>query len=69
MIEVEGVWKQYKLGNVVDFNTSFREAITQRFSRNKAPAEPQEMFWALQDINLSIPAAPVLPPASSHLSN
>ncbi len=56
MIEIEGVWKQYKLGNTVDLNRSFREAISQRFRRRQPALSSSEndYFWALKDINLSI---------------
>ncbi len=54
MIEVENVWKQYKLGNTVNFNRTFREAMSHKFSRTNSALEANEKFWALQDINLSI---------------
>jgi len=57
MIEIEGIWKQYKLGNTVDINKTFREALTQKFSRKtRTPTAEttEDMFWALRDINLSV---------------
>lgn len=54
MIKIDGVWKQYKLGNTVDFTKTFREVIAERFSSPKTSSNKSESFWALQDINLSI---------------
>ena len=57
MIEIEGLWKQYKLGNTVDLNRSFRETLSEKFSspkRSSASPDPQS-FWALRDIDLSVP--------------
>ncbi len=55
MIEVEGVWKQYKLGNTVDLHKTLRETLSQKFRPSKDNnTSTNEYFWALNDINLSI---------------
>ncbi len=60
MIEVEGVWKQYKLGNTIDLNKTFREALMQKLRLRTANLGDEKKnvdinsFWALSDINLSI---------------
>ena len=54
MIQIDGVWKQYNLGNTVDLTRTFREAIPHRFSNKAKPKESLQSFWALEDINLSI---------------
>lgn len=57
MIKIDGVWKQYKLGNTIDLNKTFREVLTEKFSRKSQanlPRSKSDFFWALQDINLSI---------------
>ncbi len=57
MIKIDNVWKQYRLGNTVDLNRSFREALSQRFARDKSLSnQSTETFWALKDINLDIPS-------------
>lgn len=56
MIEVQGLWKRYKLGNTVDFSRNFREVLTERMSISKRTKSIQDnqYFWALKDINLKI---------------
>ena len=60
MITIDGVWKEYKLGNTIDLNKTFREALTQRISKTAKQKTKSEVFWALQDINLSIDSGKTL---------
>lgn len=62
-INIEGVWKQYRLGNTVDLGRTFREAVMQRLASKRQNADEQSeraddesYFWALKDINLQINA-------------
>ncbi|GAA6139990.1 ABC transporter ATP-binding protein [Arenicella sp. 4NH20-0111] len=57
MIEVENIWKQYKLGATVEVGKTFREALSQKLTRKPATTSldsRNQHFWALSDINLSI---------------
>lgn len=56
MINLEGVWKQYRLGNTVDLGRTFREAVMQNLLRRASPqsASDKSFFWALKDINLQV---------------
>ena len=58
MIEIENLWKQYRLGNTVDFNRNFREALTDwfRFSSKQNDRKLDQTFWALREIDLQIPS-------------
>ena len=60
MITIDGVWKEYKVGNTIDLNKTFREALTQRISKATKQKSKSELFWALQDINLSIDSGKTL---------
>ena len=57
MIEIEGLWKQYRLGDTIDLNRSFREALTEKFAspRRSKTSQEEQYFWALRDINLTVP--------------
>ncbi len=56
MINLEGVWKQYRLGNTVDLGRTFREALMQSMlgRRDAENVNEKSFFWALQDINLQV---------------
>ena len=60
MITIDGVWKEYKLGNTIDLNKTFREAIAHKISNTTKQKVEADVFWALQDINLSIESGKTL---------
>src|SRR6185503_20011770 len=60
-IRVEGLWKEYRIGERGRAPESFREALTRTLSmpfRRSAPreADPRQgqWFWALQDVSLEV---------------
>lgn len=62
MIEVENVWKQYKLGDTVDINKTLRETLTQKLRLSKQLSKQKDIeseldngyFWALKELNLTV---------------
>ena len=53
-ITVEGVGKRYVLGETASHATRLSERMMDMFKRDRAVAHPEEQFWALRDVSLSI---------------
>lgn len=61
MIEIENLWKEYRLGNTVDLTRTFREMLTQKIrsglsSKDTDKDRTDDSFWALKGVNLSVPS-------------
>ena len=50
IVEVKGLWKQYRRGAQQERYLSFRESIVKKLQ----PTGKKEKFWALQDINFDV---------------